>query len=152
MERELLFSRRSFLQTGSAALCISTLANSSLGQPMKLREAKDAVDHLVLAVNDLQRGIEWVEQKSENNFILHGMRYSPCFELDKVEVVSNKKDTLSILPIMKQVSDFCPMKGMPVAYPVKLDFREMKMKSPLLHVRTLDGKSVNSIVNLEGRR
>lgn len=72
MERELLFSRRSFLQTGSAALCISTLANSSPGQPMKLREAKDAVDHLVLAVNDLQRGIEWVEQKTGVKAVVGG--------------------------------------------------------------------------------
>jgi catechol 2,3-dioxygenase-like lactoylglutathione lyase family enzyme len=62
MERELLFSRRSFLQAGNAAVFCSLLANSLLGQPMKLREAKDAVDHLVLGVSNLQEGIEWFEK------------------------------------------------------------------------------------------
>jgi hypothetical protein len=51
--------------------------------------------------------------------------------------------------VMKTVSEHCPMKGMPVAYPVKLNFDSLKMKQPLLHVRTMDGKSINSIVNLE---
>jgi hypothetical protein len=40
------------------------LANFSSGEMMKFRDAKDAVDHLVLAVNDLQRGIEWFEQRT----------------------------------------------------------------------------------------
>jgi hypothetical protein len=53
---------------------------------------------------------------------------------------------------MKQVSDFCPMKGMPVSYPVRFDFSGLKVKKPLLHVRTMDGKSVNTIIDLEGRR
>ncbi|HXH31104.1 MAG TPA: hypothetical protein VNJ01_09855, partial [Bacteriovoracaceae bacterium] len=66
-----------------------------------------------------------------------------------VKVVSNEKDTLSILPIMKQVSDFCPMKGISFSYPIKLDFTGIDVKMPLLHVRTLDGKSVNTIVNLK---
>lgn len=62
MSRELLFSRRSFLQTGNVAVLTSLLANSSLGQAIKLRDAKAAVDHLVLAFDDLQRGIDWIEK------------------------------------------------------------------------------------------
>lgn len=96
--------------------------------------------------------IEWVEHKGANNYVLHGWRYSNCIDLDKVKVISNNKDTLSILPVMKQLTDFCPMKMMPTQYPVKLDFSSMKMKSPLLHVRTMDGKSVNTVLKLEGRR
>jgi hypothetical protein len=99
-------------------------------------------DHIYSAV-------EWVEKKSDKEVVLHGWRYSNCIDLQKVEVVNNKKDTISILPVMKQLSSFCPMKMMPTAYSVKLDFSELKMKQPLLHVRTIDGKSVNSIVNLE---
>ncbi len=57
-------SRRQFLQIGNAAVFASLLAGRSSGETMKLREAKDAVDHLVLVVNDLQRGIEWFEQKT----------------------------------------------------------------------------------------
>lgn len=72
MERELLFSRRSFLHASNAAIFASLLANSSTGQTMKLREAKNAVDHLVLAVDDLQRGIEWVEQKTGVRAVVGG--------------------------------------------------------------------------------
>jgi hypothetical protein len=64
MERDFLLSRRRFLQCSQAAIAASLLANCSFGKTMKLREAKDAVDHLVLGVSDLQRGIEWFEQKT----------------------------------------------------------------------------------------
>jgi hypothetical protein len=57
-------SRRQFLQLGNAAVLTSLLAGKSFGETMELREAKDAVDHLVLGVSDLDRGIEWFEQKT----------------------------------------------------------------------------------------
>jgi len=57
-------SRRQFLQFSNAALFASLLAGKSLSETMELREAKDAVDHLVLGASDLARGIEWFEQKT----------------------------------------------------------------------------------------
>lgn len=105
------------------------------------------------AVDDhIYAAIEWIEKKSADQVVLHGWRYSPCLELDRIEVMSNGKDTFSMLPIMKQVSDFCPMKGMPVSFNAKVNLRSLKMNQPLLYVRTMDGKSVNSILNLEERR
>lgn len=65
-------SRRQFLQFGKAAVFASFLGRESSGGTMKLREAKDAVDHLVLAVNDLQRGIEWFEQKTGVRAVIGG--------------------------------------------------------------------------------
>lgn len=93
--------------------------------------------------------VEWVEQKSKQEFVLHGWRYSACLKLDRIEAISNGKDTLSVLPIMKQVSDFCPMKGVPESYNAKLDLRKFKVKEALLHIRTMDGKSVNTLVKLK---
>jgi len=72
MKRKVLPSRRQFLQGGQAAVAASLLANFSSGETMKLRDAKDAVDHLVLAVNDLQRGIEWFEQKTGVHAVIGG--------------------------------------------------------------------------------
>jgi hypothetical protein len=72
MERELLVSRRSFLQAGNAAIFACFLADFSYEEPMKLRDAKEAVDHLVLAVDDLQRGIDWVEEKTGVRAIVGG--------------------------------------------------------------------------------
>lgn len=72
MNRGLLFSRRSFLQGSNAAILASLRMNSSLGQPMKLQDAKEAVDHLVLAFDDLQRGIDWVEKMTGVRAIVGG--------------------------------------------------------------------------------
>ena len=44
------------------------------------------------------------------------------------------------------------MKMMPVTYEAELSFRDMKVDDALIHVRTMDGKSFNSIVNLRERR
>jgi hypothetical protein len=100
-------------------------------------------DHLYAAIDRL-------EQKGPTAYVLHGWRYSNCVDLDRVEVVSNGKDTLSVLPVMKQLNSFCPMKGMPIAYNVKLDVESLKTREPLIHIRTMDGKSFNKILNLDG--
>lgn len=121
--------------------------NQKLNDSLVVEEASSsAVDNYTYA------SVDWVEQKSQNDFVLHGWKYSDCIEMKKIEVVSNNKDTLSVLPVMKQTSDFCPMKGRPFSYPVKIDFSSVKMQKPLLHVRTMDGKSVNQIVNLEANK
>lgn len=120
------------------------VVNKTLEDNFSIMEASSSSvdDHIYAA-------IEYIEKKSQKEVVLHGWRYSNCIDLDKVEVVSNKKDTLSILPVMKQLSSFCPMKMMPTQYAVKVDLSSMKMKEPLLHVRTMDGKSINSIINME---
>lgn len=132
------------LQGGDYEVRVNHQAISELKDKLVVSEASSsAVD------NHIYASIDYVEQKSKTDFVLHGWRYSNCIDLKKVEIVSNGKDTLSILPVMKQTAAVCPMKGMPIAYPVKVDFSSLKMLKPLLHVRTMDGKSVNAIVNLE---
>lgn len=117
--------------------------NDVLAKTMKVAESSSGAidDHLYAAIDDL-------EKVSEKKYVLHGWRYSPCIDLDRVEVRSNGNDTISVLPIMKQVRDWCPMKLTPVAYPVELDLKKLKTTEPLVHVRTMDGKSFNSILNL----
>jgi hypothetical protein len=117
------------------------------GTPYFLKKKLSIVEAANSAIdNYIYPAIEWVERKSDDSFVLHGWRYSPCFELDDIKVVSNKIDTLSILPVMKQTSDFCPMKGIPVSYPMKLSLAGLRSQKVLLHIRTMDGKSVNTIV------
>lgn len=130
----------------AGAYSINVNLKGPLGQKgmLKVKEASSS------ATDDYLYGaVEWIEQVSTNKYLLHGHRYSPCFVLGEIKVQSNGKDTLSILPILKQTSNFCPMKGVPVTYPVTLDFTGLKIKRPLLHVRTMDGRSVNTIINLE---
>lgn len=120
------------------------VVNDTLTDVLKVAEASSgAVDDFIYA--DVER-----LEKVGDQYIIHGWRYSHCIELDKIKVISNNKDTLSVLPVMKQVSDFCPMKMTPVVFPeVKLDLSSMKTKEPLIHIRTMDGKSFNKILSLE---
>ena len=75
---------------------------------------------------------------------LKGYNPSDCFELDKISFVSNGKDTYSVLPKMKQVRGFCPMKMMPFSYNVEVP-KDINRAKVLLHVRSMNGHSVNSI-------
>ncbi len=89
----------------------------------------------------------YIEQlEVANRYKVKGMRYSPCLELDRFEAISNNKDTISVLPIMKKVSDFCPMKMTPVVYETEIDTSGLPASKILLHVRTMDGKSVNTLI------
>lgn len=134
------------LQGGKYRIQVNGDSRNSLQEELSITEAaSSAVDDSIYAA------VDRVEAKGNGDYVLHGWNYSPCLELEAIRVVSNKKDTLSILPVMKQTSDFCPMKGVPVSYPVKLDMSSLVMKQPLLHVRTMDGKSVNMIVDFERR-
>jgi hypothetical protein len=132
------------LQGGRYQVLVNDTESKNLKDILVVDEASsNAVDeHLYAAIDQL-------EKKGKDSYVLHGWRYSNCVDLDRVEVVSNGKDTLSVLPIMKQSAIDCPMKGMPVSYPVKLDVSALKMKEPLVHVRTMDGKSFNKILNFE---
>jgi hypothetical protein len=65
-----------------------------------------------------------------------------------VKFVSNEVNTYSVLPIMKRVRDFCPMKMTPFAYDVEVP-QSLNVNKVLLHVRGMDGNSVNSILHLE---
>lgn len=72
---------------------------------------------------------------------------SDCLAFDKVEYLSNKKDTISIMPIMKKISANCNEKTKRIQIPVKFNAHSVKNKEVLLFVRSIDGKSVNTIIS-----
>lgn len=90
--------------------------------------------------------VQYIDKEvGDNKVALRGYNPSDCFVLDKIDFISNRKDTYSILPKMKQVKDFCPMKMMPFSYSWNVP-EKLKGKKILLHVRTMDGNSVNTIL------
>lgn len=108
--------------------------------------SSDAVDEYVYA------GVEYIEKSAgSRRVILKGYNPSDCFVLDEIEVLDNEKDVYSIKPKMKQVSDFCALKMVPFEY----DFivpDKLQADKVLLHVRSVQGKSVNSIfLNVNAR-
>ncbi|MFN8370963.1 MAG: hypothetical protein U0T83_10120 [Bacteriovoracaceae bacterium] len=99
----------------------------------------EAVDDFVYAKTS------YVEVKAgSNKAILNGMNPSDCYVIDEIKTISNGVDTYSVLPIMKKVRDFCPLK----LVEFKEEFNiptELKRDKILLHVRSMDGKSVNTL-------
>lgn len=89
--------------------------------------------------------VEYVAKKSDSREVtLKGYNPSDCFVLDEINVVDNGKDVYSVLPKMKQISDFCPMKMVPFSYKMEVPSK-LEKERVLLHVRSMNGKSVNSI-------
>ncbi|MCP4914706.1 MAG: hypothetical protein GY909_16435 [Oligoflexia bacterium] len=107
---------------------------------LKVAEASsDAVDDFVYA------NVEYVAKKEGSRVVeLKGYNPSDCFVLDEIEIVDNGKDVYSILPKMKQIYDICPMKMVPFSFEVEVPAK-LKSEKVLLHVRSMDGKSVNSV-------
>lgn len=100
-----------------------------------------AIDEYVYA------GVEYVEKEEGSKTVaLKGYNPSDCLVLDEVKFISNKSNTYSVLPIMKQVRDFCPMKMQAFSYDVEVPSTLNKEKV-LLHVRGMDGNSVNTLFN-----
>ncbi len=110
-------------------------------QELEINEStSNSIDDFIYA------NVEFVEKTlTSRTVILRGHNPSDCLVLDEIEVVSNKLDTYSILPKMKRISDFCPMKMVPFSYELEVPKEGLNKDIILLHVRVMDGKSVNSI-------
>lgn len=107
--------------------------------------SSDAMDELVYA------NIDHIEKGLDSNVVkLKGYNPSDCFVFDRVENVDNGINAFSVMPIMKQVSEFCPRKMVPFEIEWKIPAR-LDREQVLLHVRSMNGKSVNSLINLQSR-
>ncbi|MDA9189385.1 hypothetical protein N9O57_00215 [bacterium] len=89
--------------------------------------------------------VESVDFDGYKRVTLKGYNPSDCFEFDKVEVYGNGKDTYSVLPILKQVSETCVEKEVKFAYEFDLPDTIQRNKI-LLHIRAMNGKSFNRII------
>lgn len=78
--------------------------------------------------------------------LLKGYNPSDCFELKEIVVVDNGVDTYSVLPKMKQVRANCPKKMIPFTYEMEVP-EKLEADRVLLHVRVMDGRSVNAFFN-----
>ncbi|MBT3584689.1 MAG: hypothetical protein HN509_07265 [Halobacteriovoraceae bacterium] len=122
---DIVVNGKSIYQKGSSIFVNESISNS--------------VDEHVYA------NVEYVEKFSGSREInLKGYNPSECFVIDEVQFVDNGKDTYSVLPKMKQVSDFCPMKMIPFSIKAEVPNKLIREKV-LLHVRVMGGNSVNSI-------
>ena len=105
------------------------------------------------AIDDyIYANVEYVETKSGVNHVsIKGHNPSDCFVFDRFEVFDNGRDVYSVLPIMEQVSDFCPMKMVPFSFEFEVP-SNLKNNKVLLHVRAMNGDSVNAIFHKARRK
>ncbi len=95
--------------------------------------------------NYIYAPVEYVERRSAARAVtLKGYLPSDCFQLERVEFVSNGVDTYSVLPILVQVRELCPMRIIPFEQTIPVP-AQLKAEKVLLHIRSMNGKSVNSL-------
>lgn len=104
--------------------------------------SSNSIDEVIYA------NVEEVVRADENGrkVLLKGYNPSDCFELKEIVVKDNGTDTFSILPKMKQIRANCPKKMIPFAYEVEVP-ENLAADKVLLHVRVMDGRSVNAFFN-----
>lgn len=89
---------------------------------------------------------EVVQIPNSRRVKLNGYNPSDCFEFDKIELVDNGIDSYSVLPKLKQIRDFCPKKMVQFSYEFNVP-ENLPAERILLHVRVMDGKSMNALYN-----
>ncbi len=77
---------------------------------------------------------------------LKGYNPSDCFELKEIQVIDNGSDVFSVLPKLSQLRDHCPKKMVPFVYEFSVP-ESLAAPQVLLHVRVMDGKSMNALFN-----
>lgn len=130
------------MDKGNYKITVNKKSQFQIASSIKIAEStSNSVDDFNYAY------VDYVEKELGSNIVkLKGFNPSDCFVLDKVDYVSNGSDTYSVLPKMKQVSSFCPMKLVPFSYEFEVP-KELNAPKVLLHVRTMNGNAVNSIFN-----
>ncbi len=133
------------LQGGDYKIIVNSNTRFELQDNLKVAEAasQNQDDHIYAVVDYIELGFMGGESGSA---LLVGWNPSDCLALDHVEYVSNGKDTLSILPIMKKIRDFCPLKMVPLTIPVNFNPESFSHPKVLLMSRTIEGKSVNTLM------
>lgn len=132
------------LDDGEYKIKVNQKTEYELNDKIKINPAEiNAVDESIYA------NVEFIEQTNNpKEIILRGHNPSSCLVFSRFEYLSNGKDTISVLPIMRKTSDFCPMKMTDFELEANLDLSTINATNVLIHARAMDGRSVNSIIEM----
>jgi hypothetical protein len=150
---------------GKDMTCVRALAPYLLSIPLgRLEQGTYRV--LINTGSDLQKGGELLVQRPSSNriddftyanvtkvkkairkgaIILEGIHSSGCIEIDRVEMVPNKindsYDTVSVLPIVRQVQPNCDRTIKPFSYEFLVP--NPQKNDVVFHVRSTEGQALN---------
>lgn len=124
------------LDKGNYNITVNNKHNSSI---FVKESTSDAID------DELYANVHSVERiHGEQRVAVKGYHPSFCVEFDQFKIDHNDKDVYSVRPITKKVSDFCPKKMTPFRFEMDVP-NNLKRDRILIHVRSMNGNSVNSI-------
>lgn len=131
------------LDKGKYQIAVNEKSNWEKKSSISIAEASsNSIDDAVYAsVDEISFGDE-----GSRKVLLKGYNPSDCFELKEIVIMDNGVDTYSVLPKMKQVRAFCPKKMIPFSYEFEVP-EKLEADKVLLHVRVMDGRSVNAFFN-----
>ncbi|MGZ3788971.1 MAG: hypothetical protein ACXVLQ_10625 [Bacteriovorax sp.] len=131
------------LDKGNYQIAVNEKSSWEQKSNISIAEASSSsIDEAVYAnVDQVVRG-----EEGSRKVLLKGYNPSDCFELKEIVVLDNGVDTYSVLPKMKQVRSFCPKKMIPFSYEFEVP-EKLEADKVLLHVRVMDGRSVNAFFN-----
>lgn len=137
------FIKIGVLDKGKYQIAINEKSHWEKKSQISITEAiNSSIDEAVYAnVKEVTR-----ENDVSRKVILKGYNPSDCFELKEIIIIDNGVDTYSILPKMKKVKTFCPKKMIPFNYELEVP-EKLEADVVLLHVRVMDGRSVNAFFN-----
>ncbi|MGB0454829.1 MAG: hypothetical protein ACPGJV_14060 [Bacteriovoracaceae bacterium] len=93
--------------------------------------------------------VEYVDREVGNGQVtLRGENPSDCFTLKEVKFMNNGLNTISILPIVERASGFCAQVLTPFSYDIQVP-TDLNANKILLHVRAMDGRSVNKVYSFD---
>jgi len=120
--------------------------------PFALKDQIEVTQATQLTIDDhIYAGVQYVDTKENSRKItLNGMNPGNCLVLDHIEFIQNGKDTYSVLPILKKISEMCTKNMVSFSYETEVP-ADLKEKNLLLHVRIMQGDSVNTLFNNESR-
>ncbi len=107
--------------------------------PVGVAKSKRIDDYLYAYVKDI---------KVEGNYLyLKGVNPSDCFKLKEINVIDNGKDTYAVMPQVTIENDVCRPKSTEFTY--RIPFKNtLNAEKALFHVRVMDGRSINKVIDL----
>ncbi len=130
------------LDKGKYLLAVNENSDWEKKSLLEISEAtSNSIDEVIYANVE-----EVVKTEEGRKVLLKGYNTSDCFELQEIAIKDNGSDTYSVLPKMKQVRSFCAKKMVPFTYEFDVP-EKLKADRVLLHVRVMNGKSLNALFN-----
>lgn len=128
------------LNPGDYKVIINNNTKHASSSAISIAEAKS-----INIDDNIYANVTYAEQLNNSDVVLiSGSNPSTCFKLDEVKLVTNKKDTYSVLPKLIQTSSLCPQVMTPFEYSFRVP-KDISRKEVLLHIRRMNGKSYNKV-------